>query len=160
MVEALHQYYGDFLPDLLMRIAAILLSVLGTATRAIEDAYDWRAQASIRRRCLTRMRLLFDNYCVLSGEYFDPEQAGSPARRGRATPCSNGVLTTTSRRSPPRLTDSMGSRSERDSFAGGLDLHHSGANFRRYLVTFSALEDECSANLAKLHDRSLRYSDV
>ena len=52
--------FSEFVPNLTVRIVAIALSIIGTVCRALEDAYDWKAQAAIRRRCLTRMRLLFD----------------------------------------------------------------------------------------------------
>ena len=142
--------------ELPMRLIAILLSILGTATKVMEDAYDWRGQAAIRRRQLTRMRLLFDNFCVLSGELFDMAANGHApgARKTRKEPGSGGTSYLNGG------TPSAGGRAAVDpsspqlQFADEQRNQHSGANLRRYVVAFSALEDECSARLSALHDRN------
>ena len=154
--------------ELAVRLLAIVLSITGTATKAMEDAYDWRGQAAIRRRCLTRMRLLFDNFCVLSGELFDPEATGASVRGAVNGPRKfipraqvlaqggNGVFNACA------STISIGSEgkaapSPQAQLAAALDelrMQHSGANLRRYVVAFSSLEDECSASLSALHDRN------
>ena len=146
--------------DLVMRLVAITLSVLGTLCRVVEDAYDWRSQALIRRRYLTRMRVLFDNFCVLSGEHFDPDQPGAHAkgyasRRGRATPGVSGCFAASpygansESKSPSPSPSHAPLATSFDEFRG----QHSGANFRRYVVAFSTLEDQCSVSLTAIHER-------
>lgn len=168
--------FGDERVELGARMAAMLLSIIGTVSRAIEDAYDWRAQAAIRRRTLTRMRLLFDNFCVLSGELFDPELTGvtlsgnRSATKGRNRDVgSSGIFAPTAsdrayaaERSMERRSQSkdhssaLVMRSAQEQLAAALDElrnHHSGSNVRRYVVAFSSLEDSCSESIARLYDR-------
>ena len=123
--------FGLAAADLFLRIAAIILSIVGTACHAMEDAYDWRSQAAIRSRSLTRMRQLFDAYCVLAGELFEAVE-----------PTNSRIAV---RRGPPQQTDA-------DSYEQ--PQQHSGANLRKYVVQFGILEDQCSTSLAVLHDRS------
>lgn len=175
LLGSFESYYGD----LTLRLVAIGLSILGTACHAVDDAYDWRSQASIRRRYLTRMRLLFDNFCVLSGAHFDPARTGAnansfvpPMRRTRAmagidgcfaatpyTSAAHGSSSSSDAKMSSALVPSIGPNSlspphPQAQLAAALDelrARHSGDNFRRYLVAFSALEDECSAALTALH---------
>ena len=129
----------------------------------MEDAFDWRSQSSVRQRVATRMQLLFDSFCVLSGDLFDPEHLHSGPARGssRARCC----------RSTASLSGSVSG-----GYGGGIDsplkqpapspqaqlaaaleelrLQHSGTNFRKYVVAFTALEQHCSEALATLQDRS------
>lgn len=180
LVPVLIALQGSFAGgELLLRLLAMAFSILGTACRAVEDAYDWRSQATIRRRFLTRLRALLDNFCVLSGELFDPGQTGAnaksyvkPEKRSRATPMINGVFASQpfdggkdaalARRRLPLVSDEVSAQKPpspehpQAQLAAALDElrhQHSGANFRKYVVAFSAIEDECSAALTALHDR-------
>ena len=151
--------FGDSWIDFAVRVLAIVLSIASTASRAIEDAYDWRAQAAIRRHTLTRMRLLFDNFCVLSGELFDPEFTGEamkPKANGRSVG-SSGMFASTAAQRKASSVERLMLRSPQAQLAAALDElrnHHSGANVRRYVVAFSALEDDCSERLTRIYDRN------
>ena len=158
--------------NLAVRLIAIALSITGTTSKALEDAYDWRGQAAIRRRTLTRMRLLFDNFCVLSGELFDPASTGVNVNKSvrerkfqsRAEVLAQGGqglfangIGTSSVSSAGGKEGTAPAMSPQAQLAAALDelrMQHSGANLRRYVVAFSALEDACSSQLAALHDRN------
>lgn len=149
--------------DFVVRMIAILLSIAGTVCRGLEDANDWKAQAGVRRRYVTRMRLLFDNFCVLSGELFDPEllygKKGSRSRAGSGK-CSSSVI-----QSGPvvggidsplqRGAGTDGMPTQQQMLAAALEelrMQHSGGNFRRYSAAFASLDEGCAEELAKLND--------
>ena len=145
------------------RTMAIVLSMVGTFTRAIEDAYDWRLQADVRQRSFARMRALFDSYCSLSGEYFEastPAADASPTKNGsgkqagrerRAQPAASGASTPNSCTSLVTVSTSAPapapSPQPPPAAADELAPQHSGANFRKYVVEFSSLEERCNAQL-------------
>ena len=155
--------------DLVVRILAIMLSITGTVARGLEDANDWRKQSSVRRRFVTRMRLLFDNFCVLSGELFDPAMLGrhmaksGALRRASESACVNSgaahgpvVGGVDSPMKSRRSSDRDGSMSTPQQLVSAaleeLRMQHSGGNFRRYATAFAVLDEECTDALAKLND--------
>lgn len=156
--------------DLVVRIIAIMMSVTGTVARGLEGANDWRKQSSVRRRFVTRMRLLFDNFCVLSGELFDPAMLGrhmaksGALRRASESACvfsgaAHGPVVggvdspMKSRRSASDRDGSMSTPQQLMSAAlEELRMQHSGGNFRRYATAFAVLDEECTDALANLND--------
>ena len=157
---------GSGLADFLFRFVAISMSVIGTASRVVEDAYDWRAQAAIRQRTFERMQALFERFCSLSGDLFDQDQdAAAPvaedhaavsalsngsksAGRARAQPATDGsnactcvVAASASPAHSPQKKATAG-----DEFARA---QHSGLNFHTYAVEFRALEESCSGQLSE-----------
>lgn len=146
---------------LVMQFIAIALSITGTACRAMEDAFDWRSQSSVRQRVATRMKLLFDSFCVLSGDLFDPEHLHSGPARGssRARCCRSAASLSGSVAGYPSVDSPIKqpAPSPQAQLVAALEelrLQHSGANFRKYVVAFTALEQHCSEALATLQDRS------
>jgi hypothetical protein len=162
--------FNDPNTEFAVRVIAIVLSITGTTTKALEDAYDWRGQAAIRRRCLTRMRLLFDNFCVLSGEIFDPASTGVNVNKsvrdrkfqsrheilanGGQGIFANGVGTSSITSAGGKEGPALSPQAQLAAALDELRMQHSGANLRRYVVAFSALEDACSSQLSALHDRN------
>ena len=94
---------------------------------------------------------------------FDPGQTGAnvkayvaPPRRGRTTPGINSCFAAAP--CGASSTPEGDKASPQLQLAAALDelrAQHSGANFRRYVVAFCALEDECSATLNRFHERNL-----
>ena len=116
------------------------------------------------------MRLLFDNFCVLSGELFDPAMLGrhmaksGALRRASESACvfsgaAHGPVVggvdspMKSRRSASDRDGSMSTPQQLMSAAlEELRMQHSGGNFRRYATAFAVLDEECTDALANLND--------
>ena len=114
----------------------------------------------MRQRIATRMRLLFDSFCVLSGDLFDESQQRAKRASSRArcirSEASLSVAGNIEAFAAASKHGGAAASTQAQLVAALEELHlqHSGANFRRFVQAFNALEQECSEALATLQDRS------
>ena len=130
--------------DLVIRIVAIALSILGTICHAVESVYNYRERGQARKGFSDRMNGLFNSYCNLTGPLFDPKY--------RAPKDSGNIVIPNLSEVPLPLLEAhvAGLRAAADRLAeqpdqlhGYAHVEHSGKSFRKFCAEFNRLQEGC-----------------
>ena len=122
--------------DLVIRIVAICLSIVGTISKAIEDVYNLRQRGQTRVAYGDKMFVAFDEYASLCGKDYDPDWCKATVK----IPDLRGV--------PLNLLKVHIAALETEAAEESAQLvkpHAHSAAFRRYMAMISGLSAEARA---------------